>query len=223
MGIDSRNDVISTSVIFLCVLIALIFNISLDGYLGVAVAIFIIVSAIKMIKETIDPLVGASPDKELIIKIKDKLKTYKEILDIHDLIVHNYGPTKTFASVHIEVDSQVDIMISHDLADNVERDFMKDMNILMVCHLDPVDVNDTETLELKNKLSCVIKDYNSEICLHDFRVVKGRSHTNVIFDVVIPYDLPHAEKEVRELVENNLKCYNKQYYAVIEFEKDYNS
>ena len=144
------------------------------------------------------------------------------MLDIHDLIIHNYGPTKTFASVHIEVDSSVDVMISHDLTDNIERDVFKELNVLLVCHLDPVNLNDPETETLKNELKSVITNFNPNISLHDFRIVSGITHTNVIFDVVIPFDLNGAEKEIQKLIDEKLACYDKKYYAVIEFDKDFN-
>ena len=222
MSTDSLNDVISTSVVLLCAGIGMLWPIPLDGYLGIAVSLLVIVSAIKLIKETIDPLIGAPPEKDYVQKIKDKLISYPEILDIHDLIVHTYGPTKTFATVHIEVDSQVDIMLSHDLADNVEREFYRDMNVILVCHLDPVKVCDGETLTLKEDVTRAIKDYDADLSLHDFRVVEGVSHTNVIFDVVIPFGAHYMEKGIKKAVEEQLSKYDKKYYAVIEFEHSFN-
>ena len=222
MSTDSTNDVISTSVILISAIVAMITGFSLDGYLGVAVALFILISAVKLIKETIDPLIGTSPDKEFVKKIEDKLKSYPDVLDIHDLLVHNYGATKTFASVHIEVDSNVDIMISHDLADNIERDFMHDLGILLVCHLDPVNTSDPETLKLKADISALLSEFDQNVSMHDFRVVYGVSHTNVIFDVVIPFGQDGIEQRIRELVDNKLATYDKKYYAVIEFDKNFN-
>ena len=145
------------------------------------------------------------------------------MLDIHDLIVHNYGPSKTFATVHIEVDSKVDIMVSHELADNIERDFYKDLGVLLVCHLDPVNVGDEETLLLRESIENAIKESDLSVNLHDFRVVKGKAYTNVIFDAVIPYGSEGIERKVKEVVENKLATFDKKYYAVIEFERDYNS
>lgn len=221
MSTDSRNDVISTSVVLICAIVGIITGLSLDGYLGILVSLFVIYSAINLIKETIDPLVGIPPEKDFVQKIEDKLKSYDGILDIHDLVVHNYGPTKTFATVHIEVDSSVDIMESHDLSDNIERDFSKDMGIVMVCHLDPVAVNDPETRFLKEELSITLKELNKSLSLHDFRVVCGISHTNVIFDVVMPFDIECTESEVIRAVNKKLATYDKKYYAVIEFDKNY--
>lgn len=222
MSADSRNDVISTGVVLICAIISMVLGVSVDGYLGVLVSLLVIISAIGLIKGTIDPLIGTPTDKNLIKKIQDKLKSYPAVLDIHDLIVHSYGPTKIFATVHIEVDSEVDVMVSHDLADNIERDFFKDMNILLVCHLDPVKLSDPETNILKNDLTELLHAYNPALSLHDFRVVVGVSHTNVIFDVVIPFDLQNAERDIINLVNDKLASYGKKYYAIIEFDKCYN-
>ncbi len=222
MSTDSRNDVVSTLVVLVCAIIGMTTGLSLDGYLGILVSVFVIYSAINLIRETINPLVGMPPEKEFVQKIENKLKSYDGILDIHDLVVHNYGPTKTFATVHIEVDSSVDIMESHDLSDNIERDFMKELGILLVCHLDPVAVNDPETKFLKDELSATLKSVNPELSLHDFRVVCGISHTNVIFDVVLPFGIECEESEIKKAVYEKLADYDKKYYAVIEFDRNYN-
>ena len=221
MSADSRNDMISTSVVLACAIVGMIWGIPLDGYLGVAVSVLIIISAVKLIKETVDPLIGIPPDKETVNKIREKIKSYNGVLDVHDLIVHNYGPSKTFASVHIEVDACVDIMISHDLADNIERDFYKQLNMFLVCHLDPVKVSDAETALLKEELTALLREFNPPVTLHDFRVVEGVSHTNVIFDAVIPFGRHDIENDIKKAVEDKLAKYNKTYYAVIEFEHTY--
>ena len=222
MSADSKNDAISTGIILVCTIINIVFDISLDGYLGILVSIFVIISAIKLIKDTINPLVGCAPDKDFIGKIENKLKSYSGVIDIHDLIVHNYGPTKTFVSVHIEVDAQVDVMISHDLIDNIERDFMKENGIFLTGHLDPVRVNDPETNHLKQVVSETIKELSDKLTIHDFRVVYGNTHTNVIFDVVVPFELKDTENHIKEAVEKKLSTFDKTYYAVIEFDRNFN-
>ncbi len=221
MSADSRNDVIATSVVLVGAIVGYFFNFSIDGYLGVAVSVFVLISATMLIKEMFNPLLGTLPNKETVDKIKEKLKSYPAVLDIHDLIVHNYGPTKTFATVHIEVDSKVDIMDSHELSDNIERDFYKDLGVLLICHLDPVNVGDPETIMLKERIEKVIKEYDEQVTLHDFRVVKGKEYTNVIFDAVIPYEKGQIEGRIREIVDNELSTLNKKYYAVIEFDREY--
>ncbi|MBQ9103995.1 MAG: cation transporter [Clostridia bacterium] len=222
MSKDSRNDTISTSIVLASSIVTLAFGISLDGYLAILVALFIIISAIGLIKETIDPLLGKPPEKEQVKEIEEKLKSYNGVLGIHDLVVHSYGPLQTFATVHIEVDSAVDVMISHDLLDNIERDFAKDLNVHLTCHLDPLAINDPETNQLKQGIHDIIKGLDENLNTHDFRVVQGVSHTNVIFDVVIPYGVKYTEQDIKALVENYLKTYEKTYYAVIEFDRDFN-
>ena len=222
MSQDSRNDTISTSIILISSIISMQFGISLDGYLGIFVALLIILSAISLVKNTIDPLLGTPPEKDFVKKIEHKIKEYPGILGIHDLVVHNYGPLKTFATVHIEVDARVDIMISHDLADNIERDFARDMNVHLVCHLDPLASDDEETNLLRANMKELLTNFDNKLSLHDFRVVQGIDHTNIIFDVVMPYGVKYTQQTIKDLVAEELKKYPKKYYAVIEFDSDFN-
>ena len=222
MSADSRNDVISTSAVLISAILAITLNISVDGYLGVLVALFIVYSAIKLIKETINTLIGTPPDKEYVDSVVNKLKSYPEVLDIHDLVIHNYGPLKTFASVHIEVDASVDIMISHELADNIERDFIKNMNLMLVCHLDPVSINDPETNKLRDIVDQALKSMDERLTFHDLRLVHGVTFSNVIFDIVLPFDTKTTERDIKDAITNALKVLDKPYFAVIEFDRNYN-
>jgi cation diffusion facilitator family transporter len=222
MSKDSRNDTVSTLVVLASSIVSLVWGISLDGYLAILVALFIIISAIGLIKETIDPLLGKPPEKEQVKEIETKLKSYEGVLGIHDLVVHSYGPLQTFATVHIEVDSGVDVTISHDLLDNIERDFAKELSVHLTCHLDPLAINDPETNELRKGIHDLIKGLDENLNTHDFRVVQGVSHTNVIFDVVMPFGAKYTEEDIKTLVGNYLKTYKKTYYAVIEFDRDFN-
>ncbi len=219
MSADSRNDSISTSVVLICAVISLISGVSLDGYLGVLVSIFVLISAITLIKETIDPLLGEKADEDLIKSIERKILSYDGILGIHELVVHCYGPTQFFASVHIEVDSRVDVMISHELADTIERDCLKDLNVNLVCHLDPLNLSDPETVKLNEIISSCIKKDFPEITIHDLRIVKGPSFTNVIFDAVLPYDKDELAEPFKQEISKLLNGLDGKYFAVIEFEK----
>ena len=149
---------ICTFVILISAIVALTTGLSLDGYFGLAGALLVMFSAVKLIKDTINPLLGVAPDKELITRIGQKLKSYPEVLDYHDLIVHTYGPTKTFATVHVEVDSNVDIMISHDMIDNIERDFKEQLGLLLTIHMDPIVTDDENINELKRFLLETMKE-----------------------------------------------------------------
>lgn len=221
MSQDSRNDTISTFIILLSAIVSMKFNIYIDGYLSVAIAILIIISAISLIKSTISPLLGEPPKKEFIQQIEKKILSYDGIMGIHDLVVHNYGPLKTFATVHIEVDAKVDVMISHELSDNIERDFSKELNVFLVCHLDPIVTDDEETNMLKEKITKLLKGFDNRLNLHDFRLVHGVNHSNIIFDVLIPYDTKYDEDSIRFFVDEELKKYNKKYFAVIEFDRSF--
>lgn len=221
MSQDSRNDTISTFIILLSAIVSMKFNIYIDGYLSVAIAILIIISAISLIKSTISPLLGEPPKKEFIQQIENKILSYDGIMGIHDLVVHNYGPLKTFATVHIEVDAKVDVMISHELSDVIERDFVKNLNVFLVCHLDPIVTDDEETNMLKKQITQLLIGFDSRLNLHDFRLVHGVNHSNIIFDVLIPYDTKYDEESIRYLVDEELKKYDKKYFAVIEFDRSF--
>lgn len=221
MSQDSRNDTISTFIILLSAIVSMKFNIYIDGYLSVAIAILIIISAISLIKSTISPLLGEPPKKEFIQQIEKKILSYDGIMGIHDLVVHNYGPLKTYATVHIEVDAKVDVMISHELSDNIERDFSKDLNVFLVCHLDPIVTDDEETNMLKEKITKLLIGFDNRLNLHDFRLVHGVNHSNIIFDVLIPYDTKYDEDSIKYLVDEELKKYDKKYFAVIEFDRSF--
>ena len=220
MSADNRNDSISTSVVLVCAIVGLFTNLPLDGYLGVVVSLFVLVSAISLMKETIDPLLGEKPDKDLMKEIENLVLGYNGILGVHELIVHSYGPTQSFATVHIEVDSRVDVMISHELADEIERDCLKKLNVHLVCHLDPLDLADPETVTLNQLICGLLKEKYESVTMHDLRIVKGPTFTNVIFDVVIPFDKT-LEEEIKKDVENALANLDGKYYAVIEFEKSF--
>ncbi|MBE5742809.1 MAG: cation transporter [Clostridiales bacterium] len=223
MSKDSRNDAVSTSIVLGCLLITFFTELQLDGYLGLLVSIFVLISAIKLIKETIGPLIGEQPDRQLIKNITEKVKSYDGVLDIHDLIVHSYGPTQTFATVHVEVDSAIDVMISHELTDKIEQETLKELNVHLVCHLDPVNTTDPETKTLHESISNLLKANYPSTSMHDLRIVKGPNRTNVIFDVVIPFDEPYLEKEIYDGVTKTLNAIGNHYVAVIEYDKRYDT
>ena len=165
---------------------------------------------------------GVTDNTTTFKNLTEKVKSYDGILDIHDLIVHSYGPTQTFATVHVEVDSAVDVMISHELTDKIEQEILKELNVHLVCHLDPVNTTDPETKSLYNEVSTLLKTNFPSTSMHDLRIVKGPNRTNVIFDVVIPFDKPELEKEITEKVKEMLKTLGENYFSVIEFDKDFN-
>jgi len=220
-SMDSRNDIFATSAVLLGTVITKFTSFNPDGYMGVIVAIFILITGFKVIMETISPLLGKAPTKEMVEDIYKKILSYDGIIGLHDLEVHSYGAGQYFASVHCEVSAEQDIMISHDLIDNIERDFTKEEKINLVIHLDPIVTNDPKTNELRVLIGEIIKSISDVICMHDFRVVWGMSHSNIIFDVVVPYNFSHSDKELVQLISEKIHNINSAYYPVITVDHDY--
>ena len=218
---DSINDVVATSAVLLSTIIAKWTGIHLDGYMGVLVAVFILVSGVKMIGETINPLLGMAPDQEMVDHINQKIMSYDTVLGIHDLVVHNYGPQRCFASVHVEVPASQDILISHDIIDNIERDFAKDMGIHLVVHLDPIVTDDETTNLLKAQVKHIVKDISPDLSIHDFRAVIGVSHTNLIFDVCVPFSVKMSDAEITGMISRKVKEIDPTYYTVIVVDRSY--
>ena len=206
-GVDSLNDCITTTAVIIGLLVFHLTGFTrIDGIIGLFVAGFIIVSGVKLLKETINPLLGVMPEKSEIDAIANKIKSYDGVLGIHDLIIHNYGPSKTFVSVHVEVDRDVDVMISHDMIDNIEMDFKKNDNINLIIHMDPVDIHDEETQRLKQLVEKLLKQYDERLSFHDFRIVKGVTHTNIVFDIVMPIKYEMTPNELRNDVIKLIKA-----------------
>ncbi len=222
-GTDSRNDVIATSAVLLGILIGKATGLQLDGYLGCLVALFIIYSGIQLVRETSGPLLGQAPDPELVKEIQERIQSYGGVLGLHDLAVHNYGPGKIFASVHIEVDAHDDFIASHDLIDNIERELSRQMNLHLVVHMDPVDTKDPTTILLKNRINEIIKPIEGIQGMHDLRIVPGVTHSNIIFDLVLTPNCPLNEKELSDILERKVKEIDESFYLVITFDREYSN
>lgn len=220
-SVDSRNDVAATSAVLLAAIITRLTGFNLDGYMGALVAILILISGVKLVSDTISPLLGVAPTKELVDNIYKKVLSYDNIIGLHDLTVHSYGAYKCFASVHCEVSAEQDIMVSHDIIDNIERDFLNDDGIHMVIHLDPIVTNDAKTNELKKHVKEIIKNISPEISMHDFRVVWGISHSNLIFDIVVPYNLKLKDEELATLIKDEIQHIDDSYRAIITVDHNY--
>ncbi len=218
---DSRNDVIATSMVLLSVVITKFTGINLDGYLGVLVALFIIWSGIGLIKETASPLLGEAPDEELVKQIEEMALSTEGVLGIHDLVVHNYGPSKIFATMHIEVDAAVDCLVSHDMVDNIEKNISTNLGIHFVAHMDPVKLDDPVISQVKGPISKCLLQYKGIHTIHDMRCVPGQTHTNIIFDVVVDHDCIISQSEIIDTVNRVVKEINPNYYVVITFDKAY--
>lgn len=220
---DSMNDVYATTAVLVSALVGKMTGWQLDGYAGTLVAIFIIISGIGLVRETLNPLLGTAPAQELVNKIEDKLHGYEGVLGTHDLMVHNYGPQRCFASVHVEVCAKEDILKSHDMIDNIEKDFAEDLDIHLVIHLDPVVTDDEETNHMRDVVQKILQELDSRLSMHDFRMVKGNTHSNLIFDVAVPPRYRMSDKELREVIDTQVKADYPDYFTVITVDRSYTS
>lgn len=220
-GADSRNDVISTCVVLAGILFGHFTGIQIDGYLGLLVALFILWSGISLVRETVSPLLGEAPDSELVKQIAQIAKSHEGVLDIHDLTVHNYGPGKIFASIHIEVDAAVDVMLSHDLVDNIEHEIAEKLNIIVTAHLDPVDLTAPHRAEIMKIINKTIAPMEGVLNMHDLRMVSGPTHTNVIFDIVLDQNCRISEEEIKSEIEKAIHEDYPNFFTVVDFDKNY--
>lgn len=204
-GQDSMNDVISTGAVLASAIFARLTGIQVDGYMGIAVALFIIYSGIKLILETMNLLMGTAPDEELVSDIERKILGYEGVLGIHDLVVHSYGADNYFASVHVEVPADRDVLESHDLMDVIERDVFAELNVNLVIHMDPIVTDDEMVNSLRRQVNDILAKIDSELSMHDFRVVVGKTHSNLIFDVVVPPAYKISDTQLRELLDAEIK------------------
>ena len=220
-AMDSRNDVVTTSAVLVAAVISRFTGVELDGWMGVAVAAFIMYSGSGLVRDTIDPMLGRAPDEEQVDSIRKKILSYKGVLGTHDLMVHDYGPGRQFASVHVEMAAEDDVIENHDVIDNIERDFLKNDGLHMVVHFDPISTKDSLVNELRTWISEQIKHLDSRLTIHDLRIVKGTTHTNVIFDCVVPHDMEIGEKEIKKFAANIVAEKYPNYYTVVTIDRSY--
>ena len=215
---DSINDVIATSVVLLATILEFAlakYNVHLDAYFSLAVAAFIIYSGIKLAIETANPLIGITPDNELVKTAVKDILSYPGVLGVHDIMCHSYGPTKVFMTIHVEVDQDVNVNVSHDLIDIIENQVGLKNNMLITIHMDPIDTKSPIVLELREKTHQFLNNLNKRLTFHDFRIVKGDTHTNIIFDVVVPFDLKITYEELYAYLDGEFKKINPYYFLVI--------
>lgn len=220
-GADARNDVVTTSAVLIAALVSHFFLLELDGYIGLAVAAYILYSGFGLVRDTLDPLLGKAPDPEFVCEIRERIMGYPGVLGTHDLMIHDYGPGRCFGSVHVEMPAEADILQSHDVIDNIERDFLKERQLHMIVHLDPIVTRDQAVLDLRHWLAQEVKTIHPGLTIHDLRMVKGHSHTNVIFDCVRPPDLHLSDHYLKQSLSALLAKKNPKFYAVITLDDDY--
>lgn len=194
---DSNNDVIATGAVLACAIIAYVAGIELDAWVGLAVGLYIGWSGIELIRDTVNPLLGQAPDPELVAHIRSKIMSYPGVLGTHDLMVHDYGPGRQFASAHVEMAAETDPMESHDTLDNIEQAFKDDDGLIVTLHYDPIVTNDPHVVDMRNKIDAMAKSLDSEASIHDLRCVPGPTHTNVIFDCLHPVECTLSPSEFK--------------------------
>lgn len=219
---DSRNDVIVTLTSIISLFILKFFNINLDGYFGLIVSIFLIYSGYSLAKETLSPLLGESINQELAKNIKDIVLSFDGVLGVHDILVHNYGPNKSIASLHVEVPNNVCIDVSHQMVDAIENRVKKELGIFLTIHIDPVNLYDERIFEIISELKKLFSEYPENIDSHDHRIVDGRDTINFIFDLVIPYEFS-AEKQNQLVfkIKERVSALDKRYKCIINIEKSF--
>ena len=218
---DSLSDCLATSAVLLSVIISRFSGVDIDGWCGIAVAVFIIIAGLRAAKETISPLLGQKPDREFVRNIEETVLSHPEIIGIHDLIVHDYGPGRVMISLHAEVSDKENITTIHEIIDETERELSQKLDCHAVIHMDPVSTDDEETNRLKKEVSKIVKTTDPALSLHDFRLVKGDRRTNIIFDLVVPYSEENDEEKIKNIISQKIKELDATYFAIIEIDNDY--
>lgn len=219
-ALDSISDVCGTTAVLVSTLLSPVLHFNLDGYMGIVVSGIILYGAYDLLRDMINSLIGEAPDPELVHNIVDRIMAHPAILGVHDMMLHNYGPNKIFASAHVEVDSSKDIFETHDHIDNIEREVKENMNIDLVLHMDPVKVNDPETELYRAKVVEAIHQIDPKWGFHDFRIVSGPTHVNLVFDLVIPFEEKYTQEEIEAMLLKHIQS-NKKIYLVLTIDHPY--
>ena len=219
-ALDSISDVCGTMAVLVSTLLSPVLHFNLDGYMGIVVSGIIIYGAYGLLRDMINSLIGEAPDPELVHNIVDMIMAHPAILGVHDMMLHNYGPNKIFASAHVEVDSSKDIFETHDHIDNIEREVKENMNIDLVLHMDPVKVNDPETELYRAKVVEAIHQIDPKWGFHDFRIVSGPTHVNLVFDLVIPFEEKYSQEEIEDMLLKHIQS-DKKIYLVLTIDHPY--
>lgn len=218
---DSLSDAAATTVVLLAMLFLAVTGINIDGYCGILVAVFILTAGIGAAKETVSPLLGQAPDPEFVKEIKELVMQHEEVLGIHDMAVHDYGPGRVMVSLHAEVSGDGNIYELHDLIDRIERELKEKLHCETVIHMDPIDVGNVKTVEMKEEMVKLVKAIDERLTIHDFRMVTGTTHHNMIFDVVIPADFKLSQEELKDIIQKKVWEKWPDYYVVIDVDTAY--
>ncbi|NLW17438.1 MAG: cation transporter [Firmicutes bacterium] len=219
-SVDSRNDAFATMAVLIAMVVSHYFAVNLDGWMGLAVAGFILYSGVGLVKETLNPLVGEAPPVELADYILNKIATYDGVLGVHDLIVHDYGPNRRFASAHVEMSSELEPIVAHNIIDAIQRNFLEKDNIHLIIHHDPI-VADEETYRIRDWVEQQVKTIDERLTIHDLRLIEGRNHINYIFDVVVPPEFAMSEKELRKRIEQVIQQGRHSIHVIVNIDSTY--
>ncbi|MBQ7957376.1 MAG: cation transporter [Clostridia bacterium] len=220
---DCISDSGATVVTIISMLLSHYAGLNVDGYLGIIVAVIIIIAGINIVKDTINPLLGQSPEKELVNGIEKLIMSYDKVVGIHDLIIHNYGSAKTFGSVHVEVPANENVLVVHEIMDDIEVAIKKEFGIEIVAHTDPIETDNKIVTENRTELIEIINGIDSSLSIHDFRLVSGPNHTNLIFDVVLPYESEMTENQLTEIIKGKVKERKPNFNCVITVDRNYSN
>ncbi len=220
-AMDSLTDSVATLVVLLSMVFTYFTSINIDGYCGVLVSLFILYAGITSAKETLAPLLGTTPDEDLVIKIQELVMSYDKIHGIHDLVVHDYGPGRQLISLHAEVDGTEDIFEIHDVIDTIEKDLYEKLSVETTIHMDPIDIHNENTKRTRDEVSQLITKLHKDATIHDFRMVPGTTHTNLIFDVVVPFDVKLNDDEIKKEVQNIISERWDNYFVVLTIDRNY--
>lgn len=223
VSLDSISDMIATSVVLICALISHFFMLPdwlrLDAICGMLVSLFILYNGFKSVRETIEPLLGKRPDPTFIDQLEQAVLSFEGIIGVHDVMVHDYGPGRVFVSLHAEVPAHADMLETHDVIDNAEKYLSERFSCTATIHMDPILTDDPLTNSLKEQMASILKQIDTRITLHDFRIVKGPTHTNLLFDAVLPYDIDCPESELRERISEAASKLSPQYHTIVDFDR----
>ena len=222
-GADSRNDVISTAGVLAAAIIARLTGLSLDGPVAMAVALFILWGGVGVVRETLNPLLGEAPSEELVDQLSQQILSYEGVLGLHDLMVHDYGPGRRFASVHVEMSAAQQLMHSHDVIDNIERKVLEEDGIHLVIHLDPISDDDEVIRTHREMTAALVQKIDPRLTIHDFRMVKGDDHTNLIFDVVMPPEFPMKPEQLKKTIAERMRADDPNHFAVVTVDYSFTS
>ncbi|MBO5040580.1 MAG: cation transporter [Clostridia bacterium] len=220
-AVDSLTDCISTFAVLLATVLSLFVDFNFDGWCGLIISAFIIFSGIKAAKETIDPLLGTPPESDFVDNVEKIVLSYPEIVGIHDLVVHNYGPGRVMLSLHAEVSQSIDILLAHDIIDNAEQKLSRELKCSAVIHLDPIATDDEKVNEVRKRVGELAKAIHPQITIHDFRMVVGDSHTNLIFDMSVPFSLKRDDDDIKTEMARLVKVIDEKYLTVICIDKEF--